>query len=138
MSYTTELNDLDLDSQKANKLFDFTHENSVIVRIVRFIKNKISPSTGITFTGEFDLTQNYEVYYNQYTTNTTFTPTVKTGALVGSGARVVINAGSSASLTASNLGTKRTGSDDFTVSKLNELLVLNLPEGLTYSIKVLN
>lgn len=138
MSYTTELNELDLDSQKANKLFDFTNPRSIIVRLIQFVRNKISPSTGLTFTGEFDLTQSYETYYNQYSSNVELTPTIKSNPLVGAGARVVINAGSSATLVATNLGTKRVGSDDYTVSKLNEISVYNLPEGLTYSIKVLN
>lgn len=138
MSYTTELNELDIDSQKANKLFDFTNPKSIIVRLIQFVRNKISPSTGLTFTGEFDLTQSYETYYNQYSSNVALTPTIKSNPLVGAGARVVINAGASASLVATNLGTLRTGSDDYTVSKLNEISVYNLPEGLTYSIKVLN
>lgn len=99
---------------------------------------RVTPLVDQTFSGEFNLSTNYEVYYNQYTTNTTVTPTISTSPLVGACARVVFDAGASAALTVTNLGTLRAGSDTFSVSKLNEILVFNLPEGLEYSIKVLN
>lgn len=100
--------------------------------------DRVTPLINQTFSGEFNLSTNYEVYYNAYTTNTTVTPTVSSTPLVGAVARVVFDAGASSALTATNLGTLRAGSDIFTVSKLNEILVFSLPEGLEYSIKVLN
>jgi hypothetical protein len=99
---------------------------------------ELYPRTGLTFAGEFDLSTSYESYYDEHTTNTTITPTVSASPKVGAGATVVINAGSSAALITTNLGTLRPSSDSFTVSKLNEIMVFNLPGGLQYSIKVLN
>jgi hypothetical protein len=96
------------------------------------------PLTNVTYSGQFNLSTNYEVYYNQYTTNTAETPTISTTPLVGAVVRIVFNTGAAGSLVATNLGTLRAGSDTYTVSKLNELLVFSLPEGLEYSIKVLN
>lgn len=96
------------------------------------------PLTGLTFSGQFNLSTNYEVYYNQYTTNAAVTPTIAASPLIGAVARVVFNAGISASLVATNLGVLRPGSDAYTVSRLNEILIFSLPEGLEYSIKVLN
>ena len=96
------------------------------------------PVSGLTFSGQFNLSSSFESYYNAYTTNVAVTPTVAATPLVGAMARVVFNAGASASLVATNLGTLRPGSDTFTVSKLNEIIVFSLPEGLEYAIKVLN
>ena len=100
--------------------------------------NPLVPLINQTYSGQFNLSNNYEVYYNQYTTNVAETPTITSTPLVGSVSRCVFNTGSSGSLVATNLGTLRAGSDTYTVSKLNEILVFSLPEGLEYSIKVLN
>jgi len=99
---------------------------------------RLIPLTNQTYAGQFNLSTNYEVYYNQYTTNAAITPTISASPLVGSVARVVFNVGASGSLVTTNLGTLLVGSDSYTVSKLNEVLVFSLPEGLYYSIKVLN
>jgi hypothetical protein len=104
-------------------------------------KNKVAAATPLVnqiFSGELNLSTNFEVYYNQYTSNVALTPTISATPIVGAAVRLVINAGASASLVATNLGTIRAGSDTYTVSKLNELIVYNLPEGLSYQIKVLN
>jgi len=100
--------------------------------------NPTIPLINQIYSGEINLSTNYEVYYDEYSINTNFTPTIAATPLVGAVARIVIDAGSSANLIATNLGTKRPESNDFTVSKLNELMVYNMPEGLFYSIKVLN
>jgi hypothetical protein len=97
-----------------------------------------TPLTNQIYSGQFNLSTNYEVYYNQYTTNVAETPTIASTPLVGSIARCVFNTGASGSLVVTNLGTLRPGSDTYTISKLNEILVFSLPEGLEYSIKVLN
>ncbi len=100
--------------------------------------DKLLPLTGIDYAGEVNVSTNYEVYYNEYTTNKAETPTVSALPLVGAIARIVFNAGASASLVATNLGTARPNNDSFLASKLNEITVYSLPEGLSYSIKVLN
>jgi hypothetical protein len=124
----------------ADKIEAFTPGGEVTVDggVSSDVVNTLIPLINVTYTGQFNLSTNYEVYYNQYTTNTAETPTISATPLVGAVARVVFNTGAAGSLVATNLGTLRTGSDTYTVSKLNELLVFSLPEGLEYSIKVLN
>ncbi len=87
---------------------------------------------------EINLSTRREVYYNEKAINTAFTPTISANPLIGAAARVVLNAGASASLVATNLGTKLPESSDFTASKLNELIVYSLPEGIAYTIAILN
>lgn len=106
---------------------------------------KYIPVTGATFTGEFNLSSQYDKSYLEYACNVELTPTIAAGTnLKGAYNRVVINAGASASLVATNMGTLRAGSDDFTVSKLNEIVIMQEEvdsvsiTGLYYSIKVLN
>ena len=105
------------------------------------VLTKFNPSLPLinqTYSGQFNLSTNYEVYYNQYTTNIAETPTISSTPLTGAVARCVFNTGASGSLITTNLGTLRPGSDTYTVSKLNEIMIFSLPEGLEYSIKVLN
>jgi hypothetical protein len=99
---------------------------------------KLAPITGLTFSGQFNLTNSYQTSYVTYVSNTALTPTIATGALVGASARLVVDAGAVASLVTTNLGTLRAGSDTFTVSKLNEIVLVKEEEGLYYNIKVLN
>lgn len=97
-----------------------------------------------TFSGEFNLSTGGEVSYKIYSSNTALTPTVAASPVENSFARIVIDAGASASLVTTNMGTPRVGSDTFTVSKKNEIMMTCLPDGtdgslvLYYSIKVLN
>lgn len=100
--------------------------------------DSMTPLTNQTYSGQFNLSTNYEVYYNTHNTNVAETPTVSATPIVGAVARCVFNSGASSSLVDTNIGTLRAGSDNYTVSKLNELLIFSLPEGLEYSIKVLN
>ena len=110
-------------------------------------KNKLAalaaPLLSQDYAGELNLSTGGEVSYKIYSVNAAHTPTV-TALAENSVARVVLDAGSSASLVDTNLGTKRAGSDDFTVSKQNELLVFVFPDGTdgalvkSYTIKVLN
>lgn len=118
-------------------LKDTANMNNATEAIANLIA-QLTPLTDIPFEGQFNLASNYEVYYNQYSSNTALTPTVTTNNILGAAARVVIDAGSSASLVDTNIGTKRIGSDDFTASKLNEIIIYNIQEGLTYTIKLLN
>jgi hypothetical protein len=97
-----------------------------------------TPLTGQTFTGQFNLSTNLYVTYNQYTLNTTIIPTISASPLKNAYCRLVINAGASAVLDPSNMGTLRLGSDAFTPSKLNEITVIQEEEGLYYFIKLLN
>lgn len=99
---------------------------------------KIIPLTGQTFNGQFDLTSRYSISFNQYACNTTLTPTIAANPIVQAFNRVVIDAGASASLVATNMGTKRVGSDNFTSSKLNEIVITQEEEGLYYQIRILN
>ena len=96
------------------------------------------PSTGLTFIGQFNLTNSYQTSYVTYSSNVALTPTVATSPLVGASARLVVDAGASASLVVTNLGTLRVGSNTFTASKLNEIVLVNEEEGLYYNIEVLN
>lgn len=97
-------------------------------------------------TFELILTTGGEVYYDPYVFNGEFFPKVPSDdrLMEGSVCRIVLDAGAAATFTATNLGTKRVGSDDFTVSKQNELLVFVFPDGTdgalvkSYTIKVLN
>lgn len=109
--------------------FTTTYKNNV---------DKAVPLTNQTYAGEINLSTNYEVYYNSYSTNVAETPTISATPLVGAVARLYFVTGASGSLVATNLGTLRAGSDTYTISKINEILVFSLPEGLEYSIKVLN
>lgn len=102
------------------------------------------PLLSQTFNGEFNLSTGGEVSYKIYSLNTNLTPTVTTPLIENSICRVVIDAGANASLIATNIGTLRAGSDSFTVSKQNELLIFVFPDGTSgalvksYTIKVLN
>lgn len=109
--------------------FDNTYKSNV---------DKSTPLTNQTLNTEINLSTNFEVYYNEKAINTAFTPTISASPLIGAAARVVLNAGASASLVATNLGTKLPESSDFTISKLNELIVYSLPEGIAYTIAILN
>lgn len=110
-------------------------------------KNKLAsipaPLLSQTYAGEFNLSTGGEVSYKIYSVNAAHTPTV-TALAENSVARVVLDAGASASLVDTNLGIKRPESDDFTISKKNELTVMVFPDGTDgalvkyYSIKVLN
>lgn len=97
-----------------------------------------------TFLGEFNLSTGGEVSYKIYSSNTALTPTVAANPVEESYARVVIDAGASATLDATNMGTPRPGNDTFTVSKKNEIMMACLPDGTDgalvnyYTIKVLN
>ncbi len=105
---------------------------------------KVSPLTNQTYAGEFNLSTNYEVLYNEYTTNFEETPTISTNPLIDATASVIFNAGSSASLVTTNMGSAWPGSDTFTAGKQNFIQVFQLkPDsvnttGLWYNIKVLN
>jgi hypothetical protein len=99
---------------------------------------KLIPLTGQTFSGNFDLSTRYKTSFVEYSCNTTLTPTVSANPLIGAFGIVVINAGASAILDASNMGTKRAGSDNFTISKLNEIIITREESGLFYHIKILN
>ena len=114
-------------------LSDFNYDQTAKDALTKSI-----PRTGLTYEGQFDLSQAYQNSYLQYITNVAETPTVAASPLTGAFIRVVFNAGASASLVATNLGTKRVGSDNFTANKLNEIIVVQEEEGLYYSIKVLN
>lgn len=108
------------------------------LKSVKTTTDPLSPLINQTYTGEVNLSTNYEVYYNSYSTNVAETPTISATPLVGAVARLYFVTGASGALVATNLGTLRAGSDTYTVSKTNEILVFSLPEGLEYSIKVLN
>lgn len=102
------------------------------------VLNPLIPLTNQTYAGQVNLSTNYEVYYNSHSTNVAETPTISATPLIGAVARLYFVTGASGSLVATNLGTLRAGSDTYTISKTNEILVFSLPEGLEYSIKVLN
>jgi len=93
------------------------------------ILSRITPSTGNTFTGQFDISNHYETSYKIYTTNTALTPTVTSNPLENAVCRVLIDAGASASLVTTNIGSPRYGSATFTAGKLNELFIYVLPDG---------
>ncbi len=101
------------------------------------------PLLNQTFTGEFNLSTGGEVSYKITLLNTSLTPTVST-LVEDSFARVVIDAGASALLVTTNMGTQRVGSDTFTAGKKNEIIMTCLPDGTDgalvkyYSIKILN
>jgi hypothetical protein len=94
--------------------------------------------TNQTFTGEFNLTTSFQTSYSKYTLNSALTPTISSDPLVGANARVCIDAGASASLVTTNIGIARPGSDSFTTSKLNEIVIFKEEEALYYNIRVLN
>jgi hypothetical protein len=108
------------------------------------INPKVTPLVNQTFSGQFNLSTNYEVEYNEYITNTTETPTVSSSNLIDSFAAVIMKAGASASLVTTNMGVAWPGNDTFTANKSNFVAVMQKkPDtvsstGLWYIIKVLN
>lgn len=117
---------------------DYNHtDNNLTDEIIEQIDAN-TPLVNQTLDTEINLSTNFEVYYNEKAINTAFTPTISASPLIGAAARVVLNAGASASLVATNLGTKLPESSDFAISKLNELIVYSLPEGIAYTIAILN
>jgi hypothetical protein len=104
----------------------------------------LNPLLSQTFSGQFNLSTNYEVSYKIYTSNTSLTPTLAASPLENAVARLVVNAGASASLATTNMGSPRSGSATFTASKLNEIIVYCFPDGISgalvvsHSIKILN
>lgn len=82
------------------------------------------PLTGVDFTGEFNLSTNYEVEYNEYTLNTGLTPTISSTPLINAIAGVIIKAGASASLPTTNMGVSWPGNDTFTANKSNFVAVM--------------
>ena len=117
---------------------DYNHtDNNLTDEIIEQIDAN-TPLVNQTLDTEINLSTNYEVYYNEKAINTAFTPTISASPIIGAAARVVLNAGASASLVVTNLGTKLPESSDFTASKLNELIVYSLPEGIAYTIAILN
>jgi hypothetical protein len=96
------------------------------------------------YAGEINLSTGTEVSYKITSINTAHTPAVSSTLVENSSARVVLDAGASASLVTTNIGTARAGSDTFTAGKKNELIVFVFPDGTagalvkSYSIKVLN
>ena len=117
---------------------NYVHTANDFSDIYKGYVDKNVPLTNQTLNTEINLSTHFEVYYNEKAINTAFTPTISANPLIGAAARVVLNAGSSASLVATNLGTKLPESSDFTASKLNELIVYSLPEGIAYTIAILN
>jgi len=93
---------------------------------------------------ELNLSTGGEVYYDPYIFNNALTPTVSVNTKEGSAIRILLQPGASATLDVTNIGTKHISSDDFTVSKENELFVFCVPDGidgaliLRYLIKILN
>lgn len=99
---------------------------------------------GQTFSGQFNLSTGGEVSYKKYSFNNALTPTVTSTLTENTVCRINLDAGSSASLVVTNLGSARIGSDTFTPNKQNELLIFVFPDGtggalvISHSIKVLN
>ena len=97
-------------------------------------------------TFELRLDTGGEAYYDPYVFTGEFFPKVPSAdrLVEGSVIRIVLDAGAAATFNAANIGTKRADSADFTVSKLNELFVFVLPDGvdgdlvLSYKINLLN
>lgn len=89
----------------------------------------MTPSLGNTFTGQFDISTHFETSYKKYSLNTALTPTVTASPLENAICRIVIDAGASASLVTTNIGSPRVGSDTFTAGKLNEIYIYVYPDG---------
>lgn len=108
------------------------------------ITDKLSPLTNQTYAGQFNLSTNYEVEYNEYTTNVTETPTISASPLIDAIAGVIFKAGASAGLVTTNMGVAWPGNDTYTANKSNYVAVMQKkPDtisttGLWYIIKVLN
>jgi len=102
------------------------------------ISAKLIPSNNNTFSGEFDLSTRYRTTYSVYTLNTAITPTITSNNLIDSSCRLTIDAGASAQLVTTNMGSKLSGSDNFTTGKLNQITIFYWEEGLFYFIKILN
>lgn len=106
--------------------------------------NPLTPLTNQTYTGQFNLSTNYEVEYNEYVTNVVETPTISITPLINAIAGVIMKAGTSASLVTTNMGVAWPGNDTFTANKSNYVAVIQKkpdtisPTGLWYVIKVLN
>lgn len=150
ITFPSQYEFLEGDSESLNKL-----ANGKSILVIKAFDNKLytkissinTSSNNLLsqdYTGEFNLSTGGEVNYKITSINNAHTPTVSAPLVENSVARVVIDAGSSASLVDTNIGTKRPGSDDFTISKKNELTVMVFPDGTAgalikyYSIKVLN
>jgi hypothetical protein len=108
------------------------------------IVSTLTPLTNQTYAGQFNLSTNYEVEYNEYVTNSAETPTISASPLIDAIAGVIMKAGASASLVTTNMGVAWPGNDTFTANKSNFVAVMQKkPDtvsstGLWYIIKVLN
>lgn len=120
------------------KLFNWNTNQDVSISNLDTRINKNTPLINQTFNGQFNLSTNYEVYYNIYNLDSSITPTISANPLITAAARLIINASTNASVNFVNMGTKMPFSDDFTINKSNEIIIVNYPEGLNYVITILN
>jgi hypothetical protein len=116
---------------------DYNHtDNNLTDEIIEQVDVN-TPLINQTYAGVFNLSTNREVYYDEHPLNEAHTPNISATPIVPAGARVVFNAGASASLVTTNIGAPLPESDTFIASQLNEVIVYSLPEGIRHIVTVL-